>query len=131
MDKGGRQEMAETQSGDDGCGGGSWRQWTLKRRTTMTAMADDDSGGRRRRWMTTARKIGWWTMRGKEENGWQTTTALDKKLISPPGREREKIKNSSLCKKTFFSDTVCPVGFFAPAKTANVPFLVYQSYFGV
>jgi hypothetical protein len=23
---------------------------------------------------------------------------------------------------------VCPVGFFVPTKTANVPFLVYQSY---
>jgi hypothetical protein len=53
--------------------------------------------------------------------------ALDKRLISLPGSEREKIGNSILRKKTFFSDTVCPVGFFAPAKTANVPFLVYQS----
>jgi hypothetical protein len=44
-----------------------------------------------------------------------------------PGREREKIKKLSLCKKTFFSNTVCPVGFFAPAKTANVPLLLYQS----
>ncbi len=39
-----------------------------------------------------------------------------------PGREREKIKKSSLCKKTFFSDTVCPVGFFAPAKTLDLGF---------
>jgi hypothetical protein len=28
MDKSGRQETAETRSGDDGYGGGSWRQWT-------------------------------------------------------------------------------------------------------
>ncbi len=61
-------------------------------------------------------------MRGKEESGRQTTTTLEKRLISPPGREREKIKKSSLPKKTFFSNTVCPVGFFAPTKTANVPF---------
>jgi hypothetical protein len=85
----------------------------------MTAV-DDKGGG--------ACKIGRRTTRGKEENGRQTTTALDKRLISPPGREREKIKNSSLCKKTFFNNTVRPVGFFTPAKTANVPFLVYQSY---
>ncbi len=39
-----------------------------------------------------------------------------------PGREREKIKKSSLCKKTFFSDTVCPVGFFAPCKTLDLGF---------
>jgi hypothetical protein len=34
-----------------------------------------------------------------------------------PGREREtKINKSSLCKKTFFSNTVCPVGGFAPVE---------------
>ncbi len=71
--------------------------------------------------MTMACKIGWQTTRGKEESGRQTTTALDKRLISPPGREHETIKKPILCKKTFFSNTVCPVGFFAPAKTANVP----------
>jgi hypothetical protein len=52
----------------------------------------------------------------------------DKRLISPPGRELEKIKKSSLRQKTFFSDMVCLVGFFAPPKLANVPFLLYQSY---
>ncbi len=52
------------------------------------------------------------TKKGKEEGGRQTTTALGQ-----PGRERDtKIKKSSLCKKTFFSDMVCPVGVFAPAK---------------
>jgi hypothetical protein len=35
------------------------------------------------------------------------------------GRECDKIKKSSLCKKTFFSDMVCLIGFFAPAKTLN------------
>jgi hypothetical protein len=48
--------------------------------------------------------------------------ALDKRLISPPGREHEKINKLSLRKKTFFSDKVCAVGFFAITKTANVPF---------
>jgi hypothetical protein len=48
------------------------------------------------------------TTRGKEESGQQTTTALGQ-----PGGEREtKITKSSL----LFSDTVCPVGVFAPAK---------------
>ncbi len=60
----------------------------------------------------------------------QTRTALDKRLMSLPGREHEKINKLSLCKKTFFSNTVCPVGFFAPAKTANVPFSLYLSYLG-
>ncbi len=59
----------------------------------------------------TACKIEWWTTRGKEKSGQQTTTALGQ-----PGSEREsKIKKSSLRKKTFFSDMVCPVGVFAPA----------------
>jgi hypothetical protein len=62
--------------------------------------------------MMTARKIKRQTTRGKEESGRQTTTALGQ-----PDREREtKVKKSSLRKKTFFSDTVCPVGVFAPAK---------------
>ena len=35
---------------------------------------------------------------------------------------RGKKSKSSLLKKTFFSNTVCPVGFFAPAKTPNGTF---------
>ncbi len=81
-------------------------------------MAEDDSGGRQRRRMTTAHKIEWRTMRGKEEGGWQTTMALGQ-----PGREHEtKIKKSSLRKKTFFSDTVCPVGVLAPAENKLLSF---------
>jgi hypothetical protein len=72
---------------EDGGGGCQWR------RTMTTAMADDDSDGQQKRWTTTARKIGRQTMRGKEESGRQSTTALDKRLISPPGREHEKIRN--------------------------------------
>jgi hypothetical protein len=34
----------------------------------------------------------------------------------------KKIKKLSLRKKTFFSNTVCLVGFFAPAKTPNMTF---------
>ena len=51
MDKSRRQETAETQSGNDGCGGGRWRRWT-----TMVAYDNNGNGGRRqRRWqMTTA-----------------------------------------------------------------------------
>jgi hypothetical protein len=78
--------------------------------------------------MTTICEIGRWTTRGKEESGQQTTTALDIRLISPPGREHEKIKKSSLHKKTVFSNMVCLVGFFAPAKTPDAMFLAYQSY---
>ncbi len=88
---------------EDGGGKQQWQQWT------MTAMADNNSGGRRRRRMMTACKIEWRTTRGKEESGRQTTTAL-----GLPGREREKVKKSGLRKKTFFSNTVCLVGVFAP-----------------
>jgi hypothetical protein len=57
-------------------------------------------------------EIGRRTTRGKEKNRWQTTTALDKRLIGVLGRELEKIKKSGSRKKIFFSDTVCPAGFF-------------------
>ncbi len=40
MDKSRRQEMVETQSGDDGCGGGSWRRWML------TAVDNNNGNGR-------------------------------------------------------------------------------------
>jgi hypothetical protein len=57
-------------------------------------------------------------MRGEEEGGRQTTMALGQ-----PGREREtKIKKLSRCKKTFFSDTVCPVGVFDPAENKLLSF---------
>ncbi len=60
----------------------------------------------------TTREIKRQTTRGKEESWQQTTTALGQ-----PGREHQtKIKKSSLHKKTFSSDRVCPVGIFAPAE---------------
>jgi hypothetical protein len=97
---------------------GGQQRWQM----TMTATVDNDSGRQQRRRRTAAGKIGWQTTRGKEEIRRQTTPALDKRLISPPGRECEKINKSSLRKKTYFSNTACPVVFFAPPKTANVPF---------
>jgi hypothetical protein len=84
---------AEGEDGSDG---------QQRQRMTPTAMADDGSGGQQRRRTTTARKIGRRTTRGKDESGRQTTAALDKRLKSPPSREREKINKSCLCKKTFF-----------------------------
>jgi hypothetical protein len=94
-------------TGAEGDGGEQrWRQWTL------TATADNDSSGQQRRQMMMAHEIKRRTTRGKEESWQQTTTALGQ-----PGREHEtKIKKSSLHKKTFFSNMVCPVGVFAPAK---------------
>ncbi len=61
--KSGRQETAETRSGDDGCGGGRWWWWTTtavdddsgdggwrqRQRRTTTAVSDDSGG---RRWLT-------------------------------------------------------------------------------
>jgi hypothetical protein len=67
-------------------------------------MADNDRGGQQTWWMMMAREIEQRTKRDKEESGRQTTTSL-----GPPGREREKVKKSGLRKKTFFSNTVCPV----------------------
>jgi hypothetical protein len=95
----------------------------------MTAMADDNSGGQQRQRMMRARKIGRRTTRGKDKSGWQTTTALGISLIIPPGSMQScgKIEKLSLCKKTFFSNTVCLVEKIAPAKTVNVTFLIYQS----
>jgi hypothetical protein len=91
---------------EHGGGGQRWRRWA-----TM-AMADDNSGGPRRWQMTMAREIERRATMRKEEGGRQTTTALGQ-----PGRELEtKIKKSSLRKKTFSSDMVCPVGVFAPAE---------------
>jgi hypothetical protein len=40
MDKSKRQETAETQSGDDGCGGRSWWRWT-----SMAVDSNDGNGG--------------------------------------------------------------------------------------
>jgi hypothetical protein len=84
--------------------------------------ADNEGGGQQRH-----TRLGGGLRGGRRRTGgkqqWQ-----DKRLISLPGREREKIKKSSFRKKTFFSDMVSPVTFFAPVKTANVLFLLYQSY---
>ncbi len=81
-------------------------------------MADNDSGRRWRQQMMTACKIKLRTMRGEEVGGRQTTTALGQ-----PGREHEtNIKKLSLRKKTFFSNTVRPVGVFAPAENKLLSF---------
>ncbi len=85
-----------------GGNGRRWQQWA------RTAMTDDDIGGQQRWWMTTACKIERRTMRGEEEGGRQTTTALGQL-----GRERET---------TFFSNTVCPVGVFDPAENKLLSF---------
>ncbi len=102
--------------------GGGGRRW---RRRARTAIADDGSCGQQRRQMTAACKIERRTTRGEEEGGRQTTTTLGQ-----PGRKREtKIKKLSLRKKTFFIDTVCPVGVFDPAENKLLSFKIYQSYF--
>ncbi len=103
--------VAMMATGAEGGGGGQgWGQWM------MTAMADDNSRGQQKQRMMMACKIKRWTTRGNEESGQQTTMALGQ-----PGREHEtKIKKSSLRKKTFFSNTVCPVGVFAPTKKPTI-----------
>jgi hypothetical protein len=97
---------------EDGSGRQRWWRWAT------TAIADDNSGGQQRQRMMTACKIERRTTRGKEEGRRQTTMAL-----AQPGREpKRKIKKTSLCKKTFFSNMVCPVGVFAPAKNKLLSF---------
>jgi hypothetical protein len=104
--EGGDSGVAMMAAAAEGGGGGQrWRRW-------MMAMVDANSGGRQEQQMMTAHEIKQLTTRGKEESRQQTTMALGQ-----PGRECEtKIKKSSLCKNTFFSNMVCPVGVFAPAK---------------
>ncbi len=89
----------------------------------MAAVGDDGDGGQQQRRTTKAadddsmqgRAVDY---EGEEEGGRQTTTALGQ-----PGREREtNIKKSSLHKKTFFSNKVCPVEVFAPAKNKLLSF---------
>jgi hypothetical protein len=59
---------------------------------------------------------------GEGEERAVNNNGIRQKADKPTGRVCEKIKKLSLCKKSFFSNTVCPVGFFAPAKTPNVSF---------
>ncbi len=87
--------------------------------------ADNDSGGRQRQRMMTARKIRWWTMRGKEESGRQTTTAL-----GPPGREREKVKKSGLRKKLFSAIQSVWLEFLLLPKTNYPPFRFISHKYG-
>jgi hypothetical protein len=96
-------------------GGGQQR-----RRMTTTATADDNNGegGQQQQRMTTAADDDGTQDRVVDYEGEGGESSKQQRHWSPPGREHEKIKKSSLCKKTFFSDTVSPVGFFAPA---NLP----------
>jgi hypothetical protein len=104
-DGGGRRQWRQKMAAVDGNGG--------QRQQRTTKVADDDGTQDQRR-----------TTRGKEESGRQTTTALGQ-----PGREREtEIKKSSLRKKTFFRDTVCLVGVFAPAENQLSSFQIYYEY---
>ncbi len=74
--------------------GGWWQRW---RWTTTMATADDNSSKQRQGRTTTACKIKQWTTRGKEENGQQTTTALE------PTRQRAwKNKEIKFTQKDFF-----------------------------
>ncbi len=54
-----------------------------------------------------------------EEGEW---AANNNGIRARQAKSVNKIKKSSLRKKTFFSNTVCPVGIFAPAKTPNGTF---------
>ncbi len=59
---------------------------------------------------------------GEEGERAANNTGIRQKADKPAGQRAWKNKEIKFTQKTFFSDTVCPVGFFALAKTANVPF---------
>ncbi len=105
-------------------GGGGQR----RRQMTTMAMADDDSSGQRRQRMTTSRVIGRWTTRGKEESGWQTTTALDKRL-TPPGRECEKNKEIRFTQKDFFQRYGLSGWIFPSRKNSQCALLILSVLF--
>jgi hypothetical protein len=103
------QERATRDGGDTEW---QWRLWRWKmaamdndsggqkqqqRRTTTTAMADDDSSEQRQRQTMAACEIGQRITRGKEESGWQTTTALE-----PAGQRAWKNKEIAFTQKDFF-----------------------------
>ncbi len=89
---------------DDHSGEGQRQQ---RRRRTTTATDDDGTQDREADY---------------EGEGGERAANNNSIRAHAPGRESEKIKKSDLCKKTFFSNTVCPVGFFAPTKTHHLWF---------
>ncbi len=97
---------------------GGRRQW----RMTTTAMAENNNGNRGQQQQQTTT--------GADNDGMQDCAADYKgeggeQVVNNNGiracraESMKKIKKSSLCIKTFFSNRVMPVGFFAPAKTPN------------
>ncbi len=94
----GGERWRRQQSGDDGCGGGTWR-----RQTTMAVVGDNSNGGRQQ-WRTTKVADNDGT-RGQaagyeeEGGGW---AANNNGIRSAGQRAWNKIKKSSLRKPTFF-----------------------------
>jgi hypothetical protein len=107
---------------EDGSGGQRRRQTT----TTVEADADNGNGERQqqRGWMMTAVDDGGtqdWA--ADYEGGGREQVANNNGIRAhAPGREHDKIKKLSLCKKTYFSNTVCPVAFLLPPKHPTVCF---------
>jgi hypothetical protein len=102
MDKIWRQERAETQSSNDGCGSGSWQQWTL--------MAADDDDGNNRRWQRQTTKAADdngtrdWAADYKWEGGeWvANNNGIRQKADKPAGQRAWKNKEVKFMQKAFF-----------------------------
>ncbi len=103
MDKGGRQETAETWSGNDGCGGGSWQQWT------STVADNNDGDGRQRQRQTTKAVDGDGTQdRAADyegEGGEQVANnnGIRQKADKPAGQRAWKNKELKFTQQDFFS----------------------------
>ena len=90
--------------------GGRQQQWRWQMTTTVTA------GGRQQQQTTTAADDDSTQDRVADYKGEGGERALNNNGIRARQAESMKVKKSSLRKKTFFSDMVCPVGVFAPAE---------------
>jgi hypothetical protein len=86
------------QSGNDGCGGKRWQQWT-----TMALVEDSSNGGRQQRQTTKAADDDGIQDQATDYEGEGGERAGNNNALGQRSREREtKIKKSSLRKKDFF-----------------------------
>jgi hypothetical protein len=105
---------------EDGSGGR--RRWQMM--TTVKADNNNSDGGRgqrRRRTMTAANANGTQD-RAADYEGEGGEWAANNNGIRARREKSVKNKEIKIMQKDFFSNTVCPVGFFAPAKTPNLWF---------
>jgi hypothetical protein len=106
----GGERRRRQRSGNDGYRGRRWR-----RQTTTAAVDNNGNGRRKQRWTTKVADDDGTQDQAADYKGEGGEQAANNNGIRPAG-QITKIKKLSLRKKTFFSNTVCPVGVFAPAE---------------